>query len=384
MGVSSVLLAFAALCAPTVALRGALRRQRYWAEASGTALVDKAVHSSSARNASSNLVGEVKDLMTKVEASSVASSGCGAKKPLPKPKTSPYSLRTCRNLFAYKDDRDLCFKLQKKVCTTGCECALNSTDAKRLENCTSLKDKLCAVPKLVVNNSAAVVVENGSNTTLTFCNAYVSVSKISIQQDKYYALPDPSPFIKNLSYMECAQAKIPAGTKVNVYLGNFPMSKFAVGSKNAIVMLGQYNLGEAELGLQFFTFKDQGYKRPIICSAYPAPKLDVSVVGRNWRPFSDAYHASTIGYMECEKLNLDHADSVYHPESLEFFDGKMHKGDVEISPTKLLWLIGGGTKKEDELKFKGFDFGNFYNNKTSSKPWWVKGWSPKHGFPAGK
>merc|ERR1719389_1143497 len=110
--------------------------------------------------------------------------------------------------------------------------------------------------------------------------------------------------MKSLEYMNCAQAKIPAGTKVNVYLGSFPMTKFTVGSKNAIVMLGQYNLGEAEIGLQFFTFQDEGYSRPILCSGYPATDLDVGVVGRKWHPFSDAKHAKTIGYMECEKLNL--------------------------------------------------------------------------------
>merc|ERR1719238_672015 len=90
------------------------------------------------------------------------------------------------------------------------------------------------------------------------------------------------------------------------------MAKHVAGSDNSIVMLGQYNIGELSMGISVHSFKDEGYKRPILCSAYPAPQLDVGVAARDWHPFSDAHHRRSIGYMECEKLLLDHADSLHH------------------------------------------------------------------------
>lgn len=287
------------------------------------------------------------------------------KKPVPKPETAPYSPRTCRNLFPFQDDRELCMKLQKAICTKGCGCLFSGNETVTTQ-CEDLKKTLCDVPVLAPASNATVV-ENGSNATMTFCNAYLSNQPISIQHDKHYALPDPPPFVSKLGYLDCAQAKIPAGEKVNVYLGSMPMTKHVVGSEGALVVLGQYNVGELEMAISIKTFEDEGYKRPIICSAYPTSQMHVGVVGRKWHPFSDAGHPTSLAYMECQKLALDHADSVFQPETLEFFDGETHKGDVEIDPVKTLYLIGAPENADKDLLFKAYNYDHLMMPKAKVK-----------------
>lgn len=301
------------------------------------------------------------------KAESMASSAVG--RPEPQPETARYSARTCRNLFAYKDTRDLCMKLQKVICGRNISMLIhNNTNATQMGNFSVIQQRLCVVPVMNISSSP-VKVENGSNTTTTFCNAYVSNSAISIQHDKYYAVADPKPFVEHLKYLQCAQSQIPAGTRVTIYLGHHSMAKYVVGSENAIVMLGQYTLGEMEMGIKPATFKNEGYGRPILCSAFPTPHLAVEIYQRNWHVFSDAEHPKAIGYMECEKLALDHADSVHHPEILDFYDGEAYKGELEVAPTQTLFVIGAlsPNKTSAEMQYTSYGFDNIHATKKKPK-----------------
>lgn len=290
------------------------------------------------------LTAEVDEILSKIESAAKEGSSSYLRKPEPEPSTVPYSPVTCRNLFAYKDNRDVCLRLQKVLCGRNCTRILDLENA--TEECQQGQEKLCFVPTQNLSSSP-VKVEAGSNATLTFCNAYISMaSSMSLQHDKYYAVPDPKPFVSNLKYTECQQASIPVGEKVNIYIGNHSMASYAVGSDNAVVMIGQYNIGESEVGIHSFTFEDEGYKRPILCSAYPSTELEVKVGGRTWHPFADAKHPTSIGYLECEKLALDHADSLVHHEILDFYTSDKHTGEVEISPMKSLYVIGSTEKEE--------------------------------------
>lgn len=313
------------------------------------------------------LSAQVSALFHKIEAD-MNKTGQGAivgarlRKPVPQEATVPYTPRTCRNLFAYKDNRDVCMRLQKVLCGKDCaKLVENATD-----ECAGVQEKICFVPKQNLTSDAKVVVEAGGNATMTFCNAYVSYSShMSLQHDKFYAIPDPEPFVQNLKYLDCQQASIPVGEKVNIYIGNHSMATYHVGSDNAIVMIGQMTLGESEVGIRSFTFEDEGYKRPILCSAYPSTQLEVKVGGRSWHPFSDAKHPTSIGYMECEKLALDHADSVFHPETLDFYETDSHTGEAEISPVKSLYVIGAEDSKA--LIPKAYEFDGLHTLKAKKK-----------------
>jgi len=144
---------------------------------------------------------------------------------------------------------------------------------------------------------------------------------------------------------------------VNIYLGSHPATKHVVGSDNNILMIGQYALGELKVGLTVYAFEDEGYKRPVLCNAYPHSSLVTKVAGRDWHPFVHASHPRSLKYLECEKLALDHADSLREPEAIECSLNGTVKGHVDISPVESLYIMGADNKDKDgSLVFKEYNF----------------------------
>merc|ERR1719161_2792973 len=108
--------------------------------------------------------------------------------------------------------------------------------------------------------------------------------------------------------------------------------------------------------MMHFSFKDDGYSRPIVCSAFPGKQpLAATVVGRTWQPFAEATHPSSLAYLECEMTLFDHADSLQEPEALQFVTGGGKKGFVDISPGHSLYLVG---EKNTSLTYEQFSFGH--------------------------
>lgn len=291
----------------------------------------------------------------KVNATAPAKRALKAAKPAQQAMTVEYSPFTCKKLFAYADSRDVCVRLQPLLCGKECEKILPAGG--EVGKCADVQKTVCAIQK---HSKASAPVElpghAASGNILTFCNAYPTQAVISIQHDKYYALEDPEPFLPGLKYLECKQALIPTGEGVNIFLGNFPAAKHVAGSSSAIIMIGQYKLGELKMGVTVYSFKDEGYRRPVVCNAYPEDKLGTAVAGRDWHPYVNAKHPRSLKYMECEKLGLDHADSQKDPESIEFsVDGKV-KGHALISPVHTLYVVGSKGDEEKTLEFKEYHF----------------------------
>jgi len=131
--------------------------------------------------------------------------------PVPQPSTVPYSPHTCKTLFAYEETRDACFRLQPLLCGKNCSAILpNGTN---VTGCVDTQKEICQIEKFApAPKHANFTTANGTaNHSTTFCHAYPTLVEISIQHDKYFAVPDPEPFLKGLKYLECRQAKSPRG-----------------------------------------------------------------------------------------------------------------------------------------------------------------------------
>lgn len=360
-------------------------------------------NSSGSLAAGGSLGAQVQALLTKIETNATVAGAKaavqdtgGLKKPEPALATSTYSLRTCDDLFEYKRDRARCYKLQEHICPGACSRFFlfrPGFDPAGAQQCEHLRTLLCAAP-IPVPTSRPAVVEHGSLATTTFCNAFPPThagkgdddrDHIFIQHNKYQFHPDPEPFVWNLRYTECKQVAIPAGQKLNIFLGrvlpewvkdpNEHVAAYVAGTENAVVMLGQHNLGSKEMGIGLFTFENEPdhYRRPIICSAYPEPYITVEVAGRNWHPFTDADHPSALEYMTCKRLALDHAGSVRSPETLDFFEGTVHTGELEITPTEMLFVIGNadfvadGARLASDFHHSSYAFGNLETRRKPKK-----------------
>jgi len=278
-----------------------------------------------------------------------------AKDPEPQAMTVEHASFTCKKLFAYKDSREVCLRLQPLLCGKDCN-AMFPAGANASE-CVDVQKTICAIQKHSKEPEPVKLPGHSApETVLTFCNAYPTLAVISIQHDKYYALKDPEPFLPEIKYLECKQAMIPAGEALNIFLGDFPAAKHVAGSDNAIIMIGQYKLGELKMGLTVYSFEDEGYLRPVICNGFPQATLDTEVAGKDWHPFVHAQHPKSLKYLECEKLNLDHADSQKDPEALEFsVDGHV-VGHVPVSPVHTLYVVGTKRDKEKTIDFKEYSF----------------------------
>merc|ERR1719198_2195880 len=53
----------------------------------------------------------------------------------------------CRELFAYQFSRDMCMKLQTRMCGRGCASLVNTSNANVSKDCIHMQEILCKVNK---------------------------------------------------------------------------------------------------------------------------------------------------------------------------------------------------------------------------------------------
>lgn len=287
----------------------------------------------------------------------------GALRPVPKLADAAYSESTCDRLFAYADARTLCRKMQRKICGKSCERLVKNEE----EQCRSLQDTLCHVPTFGPTPAPVAVgeVPHGQKpVNVTICNG-----RPAERSAVYVALEGeagPRAVVPELGYLDCAQISAWSGLVLGIYSGAYAPALHTCDAENSIVMFGPSGIDDTENFVMDFSFKDEGYKRPILCNAaYAERTLRVQVEGRRWYPFAIRGSAARedpdgkIAYLECEQLALDHIDSIQRQESLQLWSGRRHLGDVPISPVMTLFLLGNeGPMGKEVLTHRSFNLGH--------------------------
>jgi len=270
-----------------------------------------------------------------------------------------YSPELCTDLFAYKFERDLCGRLQKKICGSNCTVKYNMTSANN--SCGEMQDVLCAIPKPLPApkplTSGGRVPNNTLDTIVTICIAFptsgASPAWVSREGVGY-----PKPLATKLSYLDCAQIKAYRGMDIGVYVGANKVAVHACQERNELVMVGLSLKDKSQKAVTSYSFHDEQMRRPILCHAAPALKtLDVSVYTRTWHAFANTKNLDgELSYLQCEVLNQDHDDLLKQHESLEFSKGNTILGHVEITAIPTLYLLHSG--RGSDLRAKAHNLGH--------------------------
>jgi hypothetical protein len=273
----------------------------------------------------------------------------------------PYSSELCVDLFAYKFERDLCGRLQKKICGTNCTMKYNTTK-EFISNCGEMQDVLCQVPKPLPApkplTSGGQVPNNTLDTIVTVCIAFPTpgASAVWVAREGFGY---PRPLATKLSYLDCAQVKAYRGMDIGVYRGANKVAHHVCSERSEVVMVGLSLKDKSVKAVTSYSFHDDQMRRPILCQAAPTlPTVVVGVYSRAWHAFANTKNLDgELSYLQCEVLNQDHDDLLKQHESLEFSKGNTIVGYVEITAMPTLYLLHKGPLGSD-LRAKAHSLGH--------------------------
>jgi len=279
------------------------------------------------------------------------------KSDIPSHLSVPYSPERCTDLFAYKFERELCGRLQKKVCGFDCKTRYNITS----KGCGEMQQLLCKVPKAFPDpkplRSGGRVPNNSLKTNVTVCIAFPTrgASAVWVSREGYGF---PKPLATKLSYLDCAQIMAFRGMEIGVYLGANKVASHTCQERNELVMVGVSLKDTSRKAVTSYSFHDEQMRRPILCHAAPfVPTMTVSVYTRTWHAFANTKNLDgELSYLQCEVLNQDHDDLLKHHEWLQFSKGNTIQGHIEITPLPTLYLLRSG--RESTLRTKAHILGH--------------------------
>jgi len=260
----------------------------------------------------------------------------------------PYSPELCTDLFAYKFERDLCGRLQKKICGTNCT----------VSACGEMQDVLCQVPKPLPApkplTSGGRVPNNTLKTIVTVCIAFPTQAPVWVARE---GLGYPKPLATKLSYLDCTQVQAYRGMDIGVYQGANKVAHHACTERDDLVMVGLSLKDKSTKAVTSFSFHDEQMRRPILCNAAPRlPFVTVGVYSRTWHAFANTKNLKgELSYLQCEVLNQDHDDLLKQHESLEFSKGNTILGHIEITALNTLYLLHSG--RASDLRAKAHNLG---------------------------
>lgn len=255
------------------------------------------------------------------------------------PREVTYSPALCDDLFVYAESRDLCRKLQPRIC--GKQCG-RIVPADSQTNCADLQETLCYVPKpgrTPEPLEVGAAPQGEPTVVVTVCNVFPA-SIGGAMWLAYEGRGTPKPIVTRLRYLDCSQVKGWSEMSLGVYVGAYRVGGRECGDKNEMMLVGQSGLDDAEAVIFAFSFHDEGMKRPVLCHAAPrGPAMTASVRGRTWYPFTGENLKGVIKYLECEVLALDNDDSLRNPEFLDLSNGGQVQTSIKIVGTRTLFLI---------------------------------------------
>jgi len=270
--------------------------------------------------------------------------------------------QNCHQLFAYEASVKTCLSLQEMICGKSCDLVMKDDPT-----CKELQELLCHHParppaEKAIALKPKIPPTNEKRAKVTVCNAYPSAVNVDIHHNKHYVLPDPV-VVEDLEYMQCVQFDANGEEELIFKVGDHSHGLTVLGDDvDHLVLFGQYEVGKKEPGFRHFGWADEGFGRPIVCSAYPGAQPGRFFIdGKSEYPFSNAQNtAGLLGYMECEKIALDRKDLHVKADKMgaSFAEGKTLSFEVSAAPT--LFMIGDDTATH-KPRVKTYRFSNLKN-----------------------